>query len=158
MSAKAKGVRHCHFESKWSGLVRHIIQIALGIGILVVDRRRHDLVAQRQEQVVKMIQSWDPKLVATITAEAGLAELEASVHSLIVILNNKLEEVLGEQRDVARALAQDTPLRTLAEAMQGADVFIQGFRPGVIDRLGFGYGQVSEREACPWRGPRSPTP
>nr|HRK57621.1 cell division protein FtsZ [Burkholderiaceae bacterium] len=29
-------------------------------------------------------------------AEAGLAELEARVHSLIVILNNKLEEVLGE--------------------------------------------------------------
>lgn len=29
-------------------------------------------------------------------AEAGLAELEERVHSLIVILNNKLEEVLGE--------------------------------------------------------------
>ncbi len=29
---------------------------------------------------------------------------------------------------------------------RGADVFLQGFRPGVIDRLGFGYQHVAERE------------
>jgi cell division protein FtsZ len=34
-------------------------------------------------------------------AETGLAELEASVHSLIVILNNKLEEVMGEDAEMA---------------------------------------------------------
>jgi len=34
-------------------------------------------------------------------AESGLAELEASVHSLIVILNNKLEEVMGEDAEMA---------------------------------------------------------
>jgi len=34
-------------------------------------------------------------------AEAGLAELEASVHSLIVILNSKLEEVLGEDAEMS---------------------------------------------------------
>ncbi len=34
-------------------------------------------------------------------AEAGLGELEASVHSLIVILNNKLEEVMGEDAEMA---------------------------------------------------------
>jgi crotonobetainyl-CoA:carnitine CoA-transferase CaiB-like acyl-CoA transferase len=28
----------------------------------------------------------------------------------------------------------------------GADVFLQGFRPGVIERMGFGYDAVSERE------------
>jgi cell division protein FtsZ len=33
-------------------------------------------------------------------AEAGLAELEDNVHSLIVILNNKLEEVLGEDAEM----------------------------------------------------------
>ncbi len=33
-------------------------------------------------------------------AEAGLAELEERVHSLIVILNNKLEEVLGEDAEM----------------------------------------------------------
>ena len=33
-------------------------------------------------------------------AEAGLAELEENVHSLIVILNNKLEEVLGEDAEM----------------------------------------------------------
>jgi len=35
------------------------------------------------------------------TAEQGLAELEDKVHSLIVILNNKLEEVLGEDAEMA---------------------------------------------------------
>jgi cell division protein FtsZ len=35
------------------------------------------------------------------TAEAGLAELQERVHSLIVILNNKLEEVLGEDAEMA---------------------------------------------------------
>jgi cell division protein FtsZ len=34
-------------------------------------------------------------------AEAGLAELEENVHSLIVILNNKLEEVMGEDAEMA---------------------------------------------------------
>jgi cell division protein FtsZ len=34
-------------------------------------------------------------------ADAGLAELEDRVHSLIVILNNKLEEVLGEDAEMA---------------------------------------------------------
>src|SRR6185312_15326393 len=33
-------------------------------------------------------------------AEAGLADLEENVHSLIVILNNKLEEVLGEDAEM----------------------------------------------------------
>jgi cell division protein FtsZ len=34
-------------------------------------------------------------------ADAGLSELEDRVHSLIVILNNKLEEVLGEDAEMA---------------------------------------------------------
>jgi cell division protein FtsZ len=34
-------------------------------------------------------------------AEAGLAELEENVHSLIIILNNKLEEVLGEDAEMS---------------------------------------------------------
>jgi cell division protein FtsZ len=34
-------------------------------------------------------------------AEAGIGELEANVHSLIVILNNKLEEVLGEDAEMS---------------------------------------------------------
>jgi cell division protein FtsZ len=34
-------------------------------------------------------------------ADAGLAELEEHVHSLIIILNNKLEEVLGEDAEMS---------------------------------------------------------
>ena len=35
-------------------------------------------------------------------AEQGLSELESNVHSLIVILNNKLEEVLGEDAEMSQ--------------------------------------------------------
>lgn len=40
----------------------------------------------------------------------------------------------GRARDILRRL------------LQKADVFIQGFRPGVIERLGFGYAKVAARE------------
>jgi len=46
-------------------------------------------------------------------AETGLAELEERVHSLIVILNNKLEEVLGEDAEMADCFrAADDVLHT----------------------------------------------
>ncbi len=50
------------------------------------------------------------------------------------------------KRSIALDLKQDTGQAVLWRLIAGADVFIQGFRPGVIDRLGFGYGAVSERE------------
>jgi crotonobetainyl-CoA:carnitine CoA-transferase CaiB-like acyl-CoA transferase len=50
------------------------------------------------------------------------------------------------KRGIALDLKQDDGQAILWKLIQGADVFVQGFRPGVIDRLGFGYGAVSERE------------
>jgi crotonobetainyl-CoA:carnitine CoA-transferase CaiB-like acyl-CoA transferase len=44
--------------------------------------------------------------------------------------------------DLKSAEGRDVLWRLIA----GADVFLQGFRPGVIDRMGFGYDTVSERE------------
>ena len=44
--------------------------------------------------------------------------------------------------DLKGAEGRDVLWRLIA----GADVFLQGFRPGVIERLGFGYDMVSERE------------
>jgi crotonobetainyl-CoA:carnitine CoA-transferase CaiB-like acyl-CoA transferase len=49
-----------------------------------------------------------------------------------------------------RAIALDLKLQDgqaiLWRLIRGADVFLQGFRPGVIERLGFGYPAVAERE------------
>ena len=50
------------------------------------------------------------------------------------------------KRAIALDLKQDDGRAILWRLIQGADVFLQGFRPGVIERLGFGYDAVSERE------------
>ena len=50
------------------------------------------------------------------------------------------------KRSIALDLKQDAGRGVLWRLIQGADVFLQGFRPGVIERLGFGYAAVAERE------------
>ncbi len=50
------------------------------------------------------------------------------------------------KRGIAIDLKQEEARAVLWRLVKGADVFIQGFRPGVIDRLGFGYDAVAERE------------
>ena len=54
-------------------------------------------------------------------AEAGLAELEANVDSLIVVLNEKLQEVLGDDvsQDQAFAFANDVLKNSVGKAMMG---------------------------------------
>ena len=50
------------------------------------------------------------------------------------------------KRSIALDLKQPDGCAVLWRLVRGADVFVQGFRPGVIDRLGFGYRDVAERE------------
>lgn len=50
------------------------------------------------------------------------------------------------KRAIALDLKQEDGQSVLWRLIQGADVFMQGFRPGVIERLGFGYDMVAERE------------
>jgi crotonobetainyl-CoA:carnitine CoA-transferase CaiB-like acyl-CoA transferase len=50
------------------------------------------------------------------------------------------------KRAIALDLKQDDGRAILWRLIKDADVFLQGFRPGVIDRLGFGYDALAERE------------
>ena len=50
------------------------------------------------------------------------------------------------KRSIALDLKQDSGRAVLWRLIQDADVFVQGFRPGVIERLGFGYDAVAARE------------
>ena len=50
------------------------------------------------------------------------------------------------KRSIALDLKSDEGKDVLWRLIRGADVLIEGFRPGVLDRLGFGYDAVSERE------------
>ncbi|HUN91240.1 MAG TPA: cell division protein FtsZ [Burkholderiaceae bacterium] len=68
-----------------TGAAPVVAEIAKDLGILTV------------AVVSKPFEFEGPKRMKV--AEAGLAELEDKVHSLIVILNNKLEEVLGEDAE-----------------------------------------------------------
>ena len=61
-------------------------------------------------------------------------------HSAFSIVGN-----LGK-RSVAIDLKADAGKQVLWRLLQGADVFLEGFRPGVITRLGFDYAAVSARE------------
>lgn len=60
-------------------------------------------------------------------------------HSAFSIIGN-----LGK-RSVAIDLKQEPGKALLWKLIEGADVFIEGFRPGVIQRLGFGWEEVSAR-------------
>ncbi len=57
-------------------------------------------------------------------------------HTAFSVIGN-----LGK-RSVALDLKQDAAKAALERILAGADVFLEGFRPGVIDRLGFGYDRV----------------
>jgi crotonobetainyl-CoA:carnitine CoA-transferase CaiB-like acyl-CoA transferase len=46
------------------------------------------------------------------------------------------------KRSIALDLKQDAGREVLWRLVRGADVFLEGFRPGVIDRLGFGHAAV----------------
>ncbi len=61
-------------------------------------------------------------------------------HTAFSIIGN-----LGK-RAIAIDLKQEAGKAVLWRLIAGADVFIEGFRPGVIQRLGFGYDLVSARE------------
>jgi crotonobetainyl-CoA:carnitine CoA-transferase CaiB-like acyl-CoA transferase len=50
------------------------------------------------------------------------------------------------KRSIALDLKQAGGCAVLWRLIDGADIFLQGFRPGVIERLGFGYADVSARE------------
>ena len=50
------------------------------------------------------------------------------------------------KRSLALDLKQPESKEILWRLLRGADVFMEGFRPGTIQRYGFGYKEVSERE------------
>ena len=50
------------------------------------------------------------------------------------------------KRSIALDLKGEDGKAVLWRLIRGGDVFLQGFRPGVIERMGFGYDAVAERE------------
>ena len=64
-------------------------------------------------------------------------------HSAYSIIGN-----LGK-KSIAVDLKTPAGKQVLWRLLEGADVFLEGFRPGAIRRLGFDYDSVAAREPIP---------
>jgi crotonobetainyl-CoA:carnitine CoA-transferase CaiB-like acyl-CoA transferase len=91
------------------------------------------LLAQYGANVIKV----EPPAVGDWARNLGVVYGDQCAYSLPANLG---------KRAIALDLKQEDGQTILWKLVSGADVFIQGFRPGVIERLGFGYDAVSERE------------
>jgi crotonobetainyl-CoA:carnitine CoA-transferase CaiB-like acyl-CoA transferase len=90
------------------------------------------LLAQYGADVIKV----EPPGVGDWARNLGVLYGDQCAYSLPANLGKRaiaLDLKHAEGRDILRRL------------LEGADVFLQGFRPGVIERLGFGYPAVAER-------------
>lgn len=91
------------------------------------------LLAQHGAQVIKVENTGEGDWSRVLGACYG-------DHTAFSIIGN-----LGK-RSVAIDLKTEQGKDVLWRLLRGADVFLEGFRPGVIGRLGFGYEAVSARE------------
>ena len=91
------------------------------------------LLAQHGAEVIKVEGLGDGDWARTLGTRYGS-------HSAFSIIGN-----LGK-RSIAVDLKSDAGKAVVWRLLKGADVFLEGFRPGVIKRLGFDYAAVSARE------------
>jgi crotonobetainyl-CoA:carnitine CoA-transferase CaiB-like acyl-CoA transferase len=91
------------------------------------------LLAQHGADVIKVEGIGDGDWARTLGMRYGS-------HSAYSIIGN-----LGK-RSIAVDLKSDAGKDVMWRLLKGADVFLEGFRPGVIKRLGFDYESVSARE------------
>jgi crotonobetainyl-CoA:carnitine CoA-transferase CaiB-like acyl-CoA transferase len=91
------------------------------------------LLAQYGADVIKVEPTGDGDWARTLGTRYG----DQSAYSIPANLGKRSVAL-----DLKSAAGKDVLWRLIA----GADVLIEGFRPGVLERLGFGYAAVSERE------------
>jgi crotonobetainyl-CoA:carnitine CoA-transferase CaiB-like acyl-CoA transferase len=91
------------------------------------------LLAQHGADVIKVEGLGDGDWARTLGVRYGN-------HSAYSIIGN-----LGK-KSIAVDLKSDAGKEVVWQLLKGADVFLEGFRPGVIKRLGFDYEAVSARE------------
>ena len=115
-----EGIKVLDFCRNAPGMFATMILADLGADVLMVERPMDDTRAA-YERIVAGIESPDDE-----RRHASFNALQRNKRS--IALNLKATESM----EVFRRLAAD------------ADVVVEGFRPGVVDRLGVGYRQVKE--------------
>src|SRR5256885_14422837 len=91
------------------------------------------LLAQHGAEVIKVEGIGEGDWARTLGTRYG-------THSAFSIIGN-----LGK-KSIAVDLKTEAGKQVVWRLLKGADVFLEGFRPGVIKRLGFDYEAVSARE------------
>lgn len=79
--------------------------------------------------------------------KAGTGDLSRYLYLTDVKINGEstiFHAINRNKKSIAVDLKSETDKDALRELIKGADVMLQNFRPGVIERLGFGYEQVKE--------------
>ena len=91
------------------------------------------MLAQHGAQVIKIEGIGDGDWARTLGSRYGS-------HTAFSIIGN-----LGK-KSIAIDLKADAGKQVVWRLLKGADIFLEGFRPGVIKRLGFDYASVAQRE------------
>src|SRR5215510_16301774 len=115
------------YEAPFAGL--KVVDLSQGVAGPYCGMR----LAQHGANVIKVEPTGEGDWARTLGARYG-------THSAYSIPTN-----LGK-RSIALDLKSDAGKEVLWRLIGGADVLIEGFRPGVLDRLGFGYDAVARRE------------
>ena len=77
MAAEAEAVGHGRVEACARGLVRRVVQVAVRVGVLEVDRRRNHAVANRQHGEHQLDAAAGAQQVAQLALGAGDAHVAA---------------------------------------------------------------------------------
>jgi len=115
------------YEAPFAGL--KVIDLAQGVAGPYCGM----LLAQHGANVIKIEPTGEGDWARTLGRRYG-------AHTAYSIPTN-----LGK-RSIAVDLKSEAGKDVLWRLIDGADVLLEGFRPGVLDRLGFGYDRVSQRE------------
>jgi crotonobetainyl-CoA:carnitine CoA-transferase CaiB-like acyl-CoA transferase len=127
VATAARGNREMSYEAPFAGL--KVVDLSQGVAGPYCGM----LLAQHGANVIKVEPTGDGDWARTLGRRYG-------GHTAYSIPTN-----LGK-RSIALDLKSGEGKEVLWRLICGADVLIEGFRPGVLDRLGFGYDAVSRRE------------
>ena len=113
-----EGIKVLDFCRNAPGMFATMILADLGADVLMIERPMDETRAAYERIVAGIESPEDERRHASINA----------------LQRNK--------RSIALNLKEPEALRVFRELVADADVVVEGFRPGVVDRLGVGYGQV----------------
>ena len=98
--------------------------------------------------MIKVEDTGDRRLHALVAAATTRAGRPGRARTFLALNRGK--------RSIRINLKSEPGKEVLLRLARDADVLLESFRPGVMDRLGVGYERLREREPAAWSTARSP--